>query len=117
MIALLWVLAFGGVLGISALIVWTLIWWLRRSGAGRRSPLTRNLLRNPGDSLRPQLEDLALDMLGLWCLLLMIPLVVYSMWVTELHFGSGRVTSFTLAVHAVLIALPSASCHTGYCRS
>jgi len=92
MISFFWIIAFLTLLSLTALILWALIWWLRRSGADRRSPLTRNLLRNPGDSLRPQLEELALDMLGLSCLLLIIPIVVYSMWITELHFGTTRVT-------------------------
>ena len=101
MISLLWIVAFLTVLAVAALILWTLIWWLRRSGARRRSPLTRNLLRNAGDSLRPQLEDLALDMLGLACLLLMVPLVIYSMWLSELHFGSARLTSVTVTVYVI----------------
>ena len=107
MISFFWIIAFLTLLCVAALILWALIWWLRRSGADRRSPLTRNLLRNPGDSLRPQLEDLALDMLGLSCLLLIIPIVVYSIWITELHFGTARVTTFdgTSRVIFTLVAL------------
>jgi hypothetical protein len=102
MISLLWVIAFVALLGMAALILWSLIWWLRRSSAGKRSPLTRNLLRNPGDSLRPQLEDLDLDMMGLWCVLFIAPLVVYSIWITELHFGTARVTTFTVSTYVML---------------
>jgi len=107
MISFFWIIAFLTLLSLTALILWALIWWLRRSGADRRSPLTRNLLRNPGDSLRPQLEDLAFDMMGLLCLLLIIPIVVYSMWITELHFGTTRVTTFDVTSRLIftLIAL------------
>lgn len=102
MIPFLWVVAFLVVLGVTALILWTLIWWLRKTGANRRSPLTRNLLRSAGESLRPQLEDLSLDMLGLACFLVMAPLLVYSIWISELYFGNVRFTTFALVINVVL---------------
>lgn len=102
MITLFWIVAYLIVLGFAVLVVWTLIWWRRKTGANRRSPLTRNLLRSAGDSLRPPLEDLALDMVGLACLLVMFPLLVYSIWVSELHFGNGRLTTSVLVVNGLL---------------
>ena len=78
------------------------MWWLRKTGANRRSPLTRNLLRSAGESLRPPLEDLSLDMLGLTCLLVMFPLLVYSIWISELHFGNARLTTIALVVGVLL---------------
>ena len=107
LISLLWLIGFLALLGVAALILWTLIWWLRKTGANRRSPLARNLLRSPGDSLRPEIEDLALDMLGLSCLLLIGPLVIYSVWVSELHFGTARITALTVSLQVIvtLVAL------------
>lgn len=102
MIPFIWTVAFLIVLGAAALVLWTLIWWLRKTGANRRSPLTRNLLRSAGDSLGPPLEDLSLDLLGLACLLVMFPLLVYSIWISELHFGTARLTTFGLVANALL---------------
>jgi hypothetical protein len=101
-ISFLWIVAFLVVLGVAAVILWTLIWWLRKTSANRRSPLTRNLLRSAGDSLRPQLEELSLDLLGLACLLVIVPLLVYSMWISELHFGSGRLTTLSIAINVIM---------------
>jgi hypothetical protein len=41
-----------------------LLWlWIRLTGdSGRRSPLTQDLLRSPGESLREQLEDNSWDL-------------------------------------------------------
>jgi hypothetical protein len=102
MISLVWIVAFLIVLGVAMLVVWSLIWWRRKTGANRRSPLTRNLLRSAGDSLRPQLEDLALDMLGLACLLVMFPLMAYSIWISELHFGRAQPTMLASVIVGLL---------------
>lgn len=102
MTSLAWIAAFVVVLGIAALILWSLVWWLRKTGARRRSPLTRNLLRAAGESIRPQLEDLSLDMMGLACLLVMLPVIVYSLWISELHFGGRQITGRSLGIHVTL---------------
>jgi Nuclease-related domain len=91
-VALWWFVGFLALMGLVVALLWTLIWWLRRSGARRRSPLARNLLRNPGDSLRPQIEDLNYDFLGLACLLVIVPLAVYSIWISQVHFGVASIT-------------------------
>jgi hypothetical protein len=95
-------MAFIVVLGIAALILWSLAWWLRKTGARRRTPLTRNLLRAAGESIRPQLEDLSLDMMGLACLLVMLPVVVYSLWISELHFGDRQITGQSIVINATV---------------
>jgi Nuclease-related domain len=92
LISLIWLIGFFTVFGLVAALLWGLIWWLKRESARRRSPLARNLLRNPGDSLRPELEDLSADTMGLCCLLIMMPVVVYSIWITQVHFGTETMT-------------------------
>jgi len=83
-------------MGVNFALLWSLIWWLRRDGSRRRSPLSRNLLRNPGDSLRPEIEDLNQDFLGLACLLVIVPLAVYSIWISQIKFGAARITSASI---------------------
>ncbi|MFH7319266.1 nuclease-related domain-containing protein [Desulfurivibrio sp. D14AmB] len=47
---------------------------------GRRNPLTRDLLRNPGESLREQVEDLSFDLVSHISMLVFFPFV----WGTQL---------------------------------
>ncbi len=100
-----WLVGYLAVFGLVIALLWMLIWWMRRSGARRRSPLARNLLRSPGDSLRPELEDLNSDIMGLCCLMLIMPLVVYSIWITQIHFGAATISAGNLVwLCAVIIA-------------
>ena len=88
-VSLIWLGAVMIAYSLMAAMLWALLWWFRRSGAGRRSPLARNLLREPGDSLRTELEDIDADLVGIFCLLLMAPLIVYSSWITQVHFSAA----------------------------
>jgi hypothetical protein len=72
-----------------ALILFSVVWlWRRRERAeGRRNPLTQNLLRSPGQSLRGQLDELRWDVaMYLSIGMLPIPLamgVLLSHWVSQ----------------------------------
>jgi hypothetical protein len=101
-ISLAWFAVFLFVLCIAGLILCSLVWWLRKTGANRRSPLTRNLLRSPGESIRPQLEDLALDLMGYACMLVMLPFLVYSIWLSELHFSGSQLSARSAGIMAML---------------
>lgn len=83
-VSLIWLRAVLIAYSLMAAMLWSLLWWFRRSGAGRRSPLARNLLREPGDSLRAELEDVGADLVGICCLLLTTPLIVYSSSITQM---------------------------------
>lgn len=102
LVSLWFLIGFVALEGFAVLILFALIWWLRHSGARRRSPLSRNLLRNPGDSLRPQIEDLTLDLLGLFCLFLILPLVLYSVWISEVSFGGRKITGSNVTLLGII---------------
>src|SRR5947209_15260090 len=91
-VSLLWLIGFFAVFGFIAMMLWVLVWWLKRENTRRRSPLARDLLRSPGDGLRPEIEDLSADVIGLSCLLMMLPLIVYSIWITQIQFGAETIS-------------------------
>ncbi|MGA7950998.1 MAG: nuclease-related domain-containing protein [Thiobacillaceae bacterium] len=55
----------------------------QRQRKQKRSPLSRDLLRSPGESLRKKLSDLDWDMAGDLVLLPTIPLAIYSIHLTQ----------------------------------
>lgn len=48
-----------------------------------RSPLTRNLLRSPGESLRNKLEDIQSELMVSVSMITVIPISMYSVWAFE----------------------------------
>lgn len=76
----------------------------QRQKKGRRSPLTGMLLRSPGQSLLPQIdnleEEINADLFGL----LMVPLMIFGLAMTQLYFGHIRATASTIVIY-VLLAL------------
>ena len=100
-----WILlfvVFVAILMLPPAILHGLVWWVKRSGADKRSPLTRDLLRGPGESLRPQIEDLTLDVLGWALFLFFLPLLMYSIWITEVHFMHAEMSSAVTAGLALI---------------
>lgn len=60
------------------------LYWRRRQGSlDRRSPLTRDLLRSPGQSLQEQLEDSRLDTMAYLSVGTAGPLVGYGMYLAN----------------------------------
>lgn len=53
------------------------------SRRGRRTPLTRELLRSPGESLRNQIEDLSIDFDSYLMMLFISPLIIYSSFLSQ----------------------------------
>ena len=61
----------------------------------KRSPLSRQLLRSPGESLRKELDDLMWDVAGYLMVLPLIPLVLYSTYLTQISIG-GQPLKFSI---------------------
>ncbi len=69
------------------LIVYGLIFIKNRRSATRRSPITGDLLRSPGESLREVIEDITFDFAAHIFLVPLIPLLLYSIYLSVLYFG------------------------------
>jgi hypothetical protein len=83
----LWVLLFdvfvlGGICFMGAVLF---LWRYRTQRSGKRSPLTRHLLRSPGESLRTQIEDAQFDIATYLAVgMLPLPLVLgtyFAIWI------------------------------------
>ncbi|MGH8741398.1 MAG: nuclease-related domain-containing protein [Burkholderiales bacterium] len=100
----LWMLLFdvfvlGGICFLGAVVF---LWRYRSQRSGRRSPLARNLLRSPGESLRARIEDTQWDIASFLAAgMLPLPAVLglyFASWVG----GSGAPTATTAVSLAVL---------------
>lgn len=55
---------------------------------GRRNPLTRDLLRSPGDGLREKIDELSLEIDAYLTFLLITPLLLYASFVSQAYFSN-----------------------------
>lgn len=96
------VFVLGGICFMGAIVF---LWRYRSQRSGRRSPLTRRLLRSPGESLRARMEELQWDiasLLGAGMLPMPLVLVIYfATWVTAGKAPSPMVASFLAAAGLV----------------
>ena len=86
-------------------IAYSVIYSLRISQKGRRSPLTRQLLRPPGESLRRQIEDRSLDGIFYFMMLMLIPLLTYSVYTSQKIAGAKLYPLFYWILAFLLMAL------------
>lgn len=66
--------------------VWFLLWRRRRALNARRSPLTQDLLREPGHALRQRLEESRLDVFAWLMIVSVIPMLLLA-----LHLGQSYI--------------------------
>jgi hypothetical protein len=64
------------------------LWRKRTAGSRRRSPLTRDLLRSPGESLRGEIEDINWDIASFLALVPIPALGLYAAYATSAAFLS-----------------------------
>lgn len=60
------------------IIGYLMIAYRKISNRGSRNPLTRQLLRSPGESLRTQIEDMSLEVTSYSTMLFILPLFMYA---------------------------------------
>lgn len=70
---------------------------------GRRNPLTCDLLRNPGESLREQVEDLTLDQIFYLLCFVFSPLLIGSQFLFQSHLVSNASTQKVLPIHLFIV--------------
>ena len=74
------------ILGSMCIVAFPSLWLSRLKTRGRRSPLTRDLLRSPGESLRRQIVEINIDISAFLLVSIIIPLSAYASFLTQLHF-------------------------------
>ena len=79
------------------------LWLWRTQRARRQTPLTRNLLRGPGHSLRVTIDDLAFDAASYLAMLSGLPLYFYAAYLQRQLTGTSRpMVETTLALTLVI---------------
>jgi hypothetical protein len=90
-------------IGTVAVII-AVFWFLRFTRRGRRTPLTRQLLRMPGETLRQKIDDLGDDFSSYFIIAVSSPILFYSLY---LAFAlTGKITSFTVIFLSISAMVP-----------
>ncbi len=69
----------------------------------KKNPLTTDLLRAPGEALREKLEDMRLDLFGHMLLLIVMPMMMFAMWLSQTVFWK-KPSTFLSVLEVVLVA-------------
>jgi hypothetical protein len=83
-------------------IVWARRRWVK--SRERQSPLTRNMLRSPGHSLREALDEIGEETGIYLAFAFFLPVIAYAIYLTQSHFLSSAET-VTRAVAVVLVVV------------
>lgn len=92
---------------VTAFIVIVLLHFYNLTKKGRKNPLTNKLLRSPGESLRSQIDELSDEINYYLTILISIPFVIFTIYLSQLYFGGIRasVTTTSIYVFASLVFL------------
>ena len=77
-----------------------LSWFLKRTRRGKRNPLTIQLLRSPGESLRSQIEDLSYDANSYLMLMFFMPFVIFAIYLSQTYLGGAKTSLFLKAIYS-----------------
>jgi hypothetical protein len=89
------------------LIVFGVVSLFRAGKKGHRSPLTRDLLRSPGQSLRTQIEDITINIDSFLVVIVTFPVVVYSIYLSQMYFVGGKQSNVSIIIYLLLGGLPT----------
>jgi hypothetical protein len=79
-----------------------LLYWVNSRRKGHRCPLTRYLLRGPGHSLVKRIEGLNADINCYALSIAVIPLSLYSSYVSRFYFGVAKEGEHTAIIYGLL---------------
>ena len=88
--------------GLVPLILMIHLWKERDRRASRQSPLARNFLRPPGHSLRAKLSKLDEQIIAYLFVILIAPLMLYSIHISQSYFTSQPESLTRVAVTVVM---------------
>jgi Nuclease-related domain len=85
-------------------IMFVVLQLYRQSQKDRKNPLTRELLRSPGESLRMQVEDLSSEIFFYSMLLFIVPVLMYSIYLSE-RLNGLKTSFFFVAIFSIITLL------------
>lgn len=93
-------LSLGGIFLLVA-VIW--LWSRQKGRSGKRNPLTRDLLRAPGESLREQIDDVWGDVSAYITIAPLIPVMAYATYVSQVAFTGLPHSPVVLTIYVALV--------------
>jgi hypothetical protein len=87
------------------LILSAVVFLFKARGKVRRTPLTRDLLRSPGESLRIQIEEMSIDIGSYLLATIIIPVFLYAAYLSQLHFIGSKQNNLLIMLYLFLCGL------------
>lgn len=79
--------------------LWLALYAYKRGKQGRRSPLTSKLLRSPGQSIIPQIDEISGDIASDLTELVLCPLGIFSVFMGQLNWGTLQPTAWIISLY------------------
>lgn len=77
------------------------VWLNRLKRRNKRTPLTSDLLRSPGEQLRIKIDELNTEVDFILLCTVSLPICIYAVWLTQVHFATVNNSKFTAVFYAV----------------
>lgn len=89
------------IFAVSLTVLFCLTLWIRHQRKQRRTPLTFQMLRNPGESISERIEKLNDDILSYFAFTVIMPLYCYSGFLSTRYFTNAKTSPWTYCALAV----------------
>jgi len=76
----------------SLIVPLSIVLWIRHQRRERRSPLTVQLLRSPGESLARQIDEISDELDVQFSIITIVPLLCFSMYLSMRYLGNLRIS-------------------------
>lgn len=76
-----------------------LLYFFRVYKKDRKSPLTRDLLRSPGESLRIKIENLSSDIAVYLMVLYLLPSMILATYLSQVYFGAVKENNVIIGIY------------------
>ena len=74
--------------------------WLNKlKRRNKRNPLTSDMLRSPGETLRKQIDEITEEIDLSLTSSILLPVLIYAVWISQVHFGLVQNNLFTAAIY------------------
>jgi hypothetical protein len=93
------------ILGSMCVVAFPSLWLSRLKTRGKRSPLTRDLLRSPGETLRQQIDEISIEIDVCLFASVFAPLSIYAIFLTQLHFATVHNPRFVAVLYGFFVLL------------
>lgn len=84
-------------------ILFGFLWFVRYKRRGRRTPLTRQLLRMPGETLKRSIDDLSDDLDSYLFAAMIMPIMIYAIYLTMPQSGKSPIIIVLVCVLVLVV--------------